>query len=192
MAQPALGVQIKTEMRCKICTSEHRSEIEDILAIRSAGGTLPDGTRPTEEWIFSVAEERWGFKLNRNNIGTHFRKHFKAGDPAAMESVAVDVRTKLEGLIRDAGIPHIAAEVFLEGLVGIGYQKMLADPSSVTIDQALKAVAELTKRKHEETTANLMVALGQSVQTAIGKIPDPDPLNVPPGEIEVVDVVEEA
>lgn len=194
---PKYGVQVRTEPRCKICQSPHRAEIEDILYLRSSGQLMESGIRPTTEWITQNAEALWGFKLNSNNLGTHFKGHFRPGTPDAQALAQRDTRTAVGQQIADTGIERVSPEQFLESVIGIGMMTVRNDPTRVTVDHALKAVAELTKRKHDETTAKLMLALAGATGDAIGataaaieRIPTPDGAS-PSDEVVEAEVVED-
>lgn len=186
-----LGRALKTEPKCKICSSPHRGEIEDLLAIRSDGASiqLEDGTerRVTEEYIFGIAQERWGFRLNRNNIGTHFSKHFQKGNPAVLKQAHSDAAEELIERIKRGEIPKKTPEELLDLIIGLAFEKAAFDPRSVTLDHGLKAVAEKTKRKQNDAQDELLAALGRSIEKSVDRIPLPEPRPVdgtPPPEIE--------
>lgn len=160
-----LGLQVRTEKLCKICNSPFRGEIEDLLVLRQRGETMTDGVRPTEAWFLANSEGRWGMKLNKANIHTHFSKHFKVGNVTELaKSQRMDLNTRLQKMLQEEGIDAVAPETFLETVVSIAHQRVMADPAAVTVDQGMKAVAELTKRKHDEQTATLMTGLVGAVQ----------------------------
>ena len=191
MAAPKYGRQIKTEPKCKICCSSHRAEIEDYLAIRSDGGsiTLDDGSeqRVTEDFIFRIAPERWGFHLNRNNIGTHFKKHFQKGDPKRLEQTQKEAVDELVEKLQSGELAKRSTEEFLDLLITLGFERASFDPKAVTLDHALKAVAEKTKRKQNDAQEELLMTLGRSVEASVKRIPLPEPPVVdgtPPVEIE--------
>lgn len=197
---PKYGQQIRTEPSCKICQNPHRAEIEDILALRSMGKLMDNGIKPTEAWIRANAEALWGMKLYPGNMATHLKKHFRPGDVQTEEIARKDTRTEMRDLLEEHGIPRVTADQLLEAIVGITYQKLLIDPSMVTVDQGLKAIAELTKRKHDDATADLMRLLGEAQARALGqagstldkaieRIPHPNG-SEPPDEIEA-EVVED-
>jgi hypothetical protein len=173
--------------------SPHRGEIEDLLVLRQRGETMKDGTRPTEKWFLETSGARWGMPLNKANIHTHFSKHFKPGNPLdAKKSEVQDARTKIETLIREKGLEIVPPEQFLELIVSVAHKRALADPASITVDQGMKAVAELTKRKHDEQTASLMAGLVGAVQTvAQGVTQRPEPEVLVVSEAEVVESGEE-
>lgn len=185
-----LGVAIQSHPACKICGSPHRGEIEDLLALRNRKACLPDGTRVTENYIFGIAQERWGFKLNGPNITSHFRKHFKMGDPEALALAERDGKVELQKRVRGGEVDKVAPEEYLETIVGIAHAKAMADPNSVTIDHGLKAVAELTKRKVDESRDRLMHTLGGAVAAAVSKIPDPPAKPIADVEAEAVEAVD--
>jgi hypothetical protein len=149
------GTAIKTEPRCKICRSPWRGEIEDLLAIYSERGSLDDGTRVTGDWLKSVAPERWEMKLNDPNIQSHLQRHFQVGRPEN-SALQRDARMALQEKSQAGDIEKVAVDDFLEDIIGIGREKARLDPNSVTIDHALKAAAELTKRKADDSRQRLM------------------------------------
>lgn len=149
------GTAIKTETRCKICSSPWRGEIEDLLAIYSERGSLDDGTRVTGDYLKTIAPERWGMKLNDPNIQSHLQRHFQVGrkENSALQQ---DARMALQERSQAGEIEKVAVDDFLEDIIGIGREKARLDPNSVTIDHALKAAAELTKRKADDSRQRLM------------------------------------
>lgn len=188
-AAPRFGVQVKTVDRCKICQSQHRAEIEDTVILGRRGELLDNGIRPTQKWMFENAERLWGITLNSANIHAHFKKdgHFLEGDPAQLAQASRDVSTEMAQLIQGQGIDAVSVEKFLETVIALGYQRLLLDPGKVTVEHALKAVAELTKRKHDETTAKLMQVLAAGTEQALRRIGAPEP--EPVIEAEVVEEV---
>ena len=186
-----LGIQVKTEPKCKICSNVNRGEIEDTLVIRARGETLADGVRPTLKWFSEYAPKKWGITINDYNIHTHMSKHFKIGSAIEVNASSKQVVTKkMEALLAAGDIEGVAPEVFLETVVAIAHAKVLADPSSVTLDQGMKAVAELTKRRHDEQTANLMQGLVGAVQKSVlaGR---PEPETIVVESVEEIDAPEE-
>lgn len=187
MAAPRFGAQVKTAERCKICQCAHRSEIEDTIVIGRRGELLDSGIRPTQKWIQENAERLWGLTINASNIHAHFKKggHFVEGDPSELAQAQRDVATEMAALVTSGDVELVPVEKFLETVVALGYQRVLLDPSKVSVQDALKAVAELTKRKHDETTAKLMAALGAATEQALRHIPPPAPAE-PVIEAEIV------
>lgn len=162
------GVAVLTNVQCKICTSPHRGEIEDVLVMQKLKETLPDGTRPTENWIVDNSKQLWGMQLNRSNIYAHYTKHFRMGSPEEMERrTQGEVTQSLRELIDEHGleaVQNVLPDVFLETVVGLGYENLKRNPT-VTVDQAIKAVDALTRRKHDEAQATLL----SQVAAAVGK-----------------------
>lgn len=161
------GVAIKTEPRCKICKSPWRGEIEDLLALQQQRGSLDDGTRVTLEYIQSVAEERWGMRLNDMNVRSHLKAHFATGDVAA-GVVQQDARGQLQAKSQAGEIARVSVDDYLEGIVDIAAAKARLDPNSVTIDHGLKAAAELTKRKADDARERLMTQVIAGRSKALG------------------------
>ena len=161
------GVAIKTEPRCKICKSPWRGEIEDLLAIQQQRGSLDDGTRVTLEYIRSIAEERWGMRLNDPNLQSHLSRHFATGD-VATGVVQQDARMMLQEKSQSGEIEKVAVDDLLEEIVSIGAAKARLDPNSVTLDHALKAAAELTKRKADDSRQRLMEQVIAGRSRALG------------------------
>lgn len=191
---PTRGVIIKTEPRCKICTSPHRGEIEDLIALQQRRGSLDDGTRVTMDYIKALAPERWGFRLNDPNLTTHGTKHFKAGDPQVLANRHEDAKLQLQEQARRGEIDRVAADDYLEQVIGIAAAKIKADPNSVTVDHGLKAVAELTKRKSDDAQQRQFELAGLGLARALGvadkladKIATPAPAALEPENAEVVE-----
>ena len=169
---------MKTEPRCKICTSPYRGEIEDFIALQAHGGTLDDGTRVSIEWIKRQAQEWWGFKLNDPNIQRHRDKHFRIGDPGQLTTVE-DSRQQLQRKSRAGELERHGVDDFLESIVTIAANKASIDPERVTIDHGLKAAAELTKRRQDDAIERQMMQAGAGLAAALGvaskladKLPD--------------------
>lgn len=199
MPAPRFGRQIKTEPLCKICSSPKRAEIEDLLALRSKKQSiLVDGveTRVTETYIFSIAVQEFGFRLNSANITSHFKKHFQMGDPVSLEASKKERVEQLRERIESGEMERKTPEEFLDLLITLGFEKAELDPNSVTLDHALKAVAEKTKRKIDEGRDTLLQSLGRAVEASVERIPLPAPApavdGTPPGEIEAEAVEVEA
>lgn len=185
-----LGVAVKTETRCKICKSPHRGEIEDLLALRSDGKSLtqPDGTeqRVTEDYIFSIAQERWGFKLNRPNISGHFSKHFQKGDPSALAASGQAQQAELARRIKNGEVDHKTPDEVLDLIIDLGAERIALNPDSITNDHLLKAIAEKTKRKTDESRDKMLEVVGASIAVAdkaLDTVPKPPP---PIVDVEVV------
>lgn len=187
-----LGKQLKTEPRCKICTSPYRGEIEDLLAIQSRRGALDDGTRVTQEYIFSLAQDRWGFQLNAANLSSHGTKHFIPGDPQVLAVTQEDAKLDLVERMRRGEIEKVPVDDALELIVGIGVAKIKADPNSVTVDHVLKASGELTKRRQDDALERQMVMAGAGLarffgvaEAAVTKMANPE------GDVVDAEVVHE-
>ncbi len=182
---PKYGTQMRTEPKCKICQNPHRAEIEDILYLRSAGLLMENGLRPTGDWITANSEKLWGVRLTNENYTTHFKKHFAVGAPSQDLVQQRDVHTELRKMLDEHGIEAIAPDDFLQLVVSLGAHRIKLDPTKVTVDQALKAVDSLTRRKHDDAAAKLMQTLAESTGAAIRKIPDPPA--TPPDDSEIVE-----
>lgn len=170
---PKYGSQIRTEPKCKICQNGHRAEIEDILYLRSAGLLMESGVRPTADWIKRNSESLWGVRLTDENIQVHFKKHFAIGAPSTELVEQRDVHTQLREMLDREGIEAVTPDEFLQAVVAIGAHRIKLDPTKVTVDQALKAVDSLTRRKHDDAAAKLMQTLAAATGAAISKIPNP-------------------
>ena len=190
MSAPRFGRQVKTVDRCKICGCAHRAEIEDMIVIGRRGELLDNGIKPTQKWIQENAERLWGITVNASNIHAHFKAdggHFVEGDPAELEQQQRDLATEMVHLVQSGDVEMVSIEKFCETVIALGYQRVLLDPSKVTIQDALKAAAELTKRKHDETTAKLMQALAAGTEAALRRIEPPKP----PDQIVDAEIVQE-
>lgn len=142
---------------------------------------MDNGVRPTEDWIRSNSEALWGVRLTGENITVHFKKHFAvhANGTQSTEMVNVHdtqaVHRQLREMLDAEGIESVSPEEFLQAVVAIGAHRIKLDPTKVTVDQALKAVDALTRRKHDESAAKLMQVLAESTGKALNKIPDAAP-----------------
>ena len=159
---PKYGVQLKSQWNCKICQSEKRIDIEDVLVIREHRNLMPDGSRPTMAWIINNSERLFGVQLNEDNVKSHLKRHFSFTGRGAVAEVRKSNDVELIRGGFDEAVT-VAPDDFLTQVVAAGAQKVKVSPEAVTIDHALKAVAELTKRKTSDRDALLMGALVEAL-----------------------------
>ena len=182
---PTRGVQIKTEPRCKICSSPHRAEIEDLLCIRSDRATAwVEGKeqKVTAELLEEMAPRKWGITLNRVNMKRHLANHFRKGSPADMAGIKFEGGGEVARQMNAGELVHVAADEALDEVIDIGMALIREKPEKVTVDHLLKAIGEKTKRKSDESRDKLLEGLGAAIAASAGatkavaeKLPDPSP-----------------
>ena len=168
--ESTLGVAVQTQPRCKICSSRHRGDIEDFLVMRHRG-TLYEGTAMTWDRFYAGSQEWWGFKLNKMNVKRHWDSHFKMG--GGVEKKQAEAKQALVDRSLAGDVERVAVDDYLERVVDLAAMRAKLDPGSVTIDQGLKAAAELTKRKADDSRLRLMeqVIAGRSAGLGLSNTP---------------------
>lgn len=123
---------VGNEGHCKIC-----AHVEAPRFIRGAreGGKSGEGWNATEAMEAGAA---FGLKFSRQTWYEH-QKHVRAG-----ETAVVPVKS---AALTASDIKRTSNEDFLGTIRDIGMQKALANPESVTVDQALKAVQIMEGKK---------------------------------------------
>jgi hypothetical protein len=183
---------LKHEPMCKLCRHPRRTEIDQLIELR-ANRTRDPETGKLAYTMPVVIEKlaEWGVdNPNEDNVKNHWRKHcemIKDG-AAAAHGVAVVANTDdmLAILDKSDGTVDGYLRSVIELNAGAIRAKILrGEAPGVTVDHALKAVAELTKRSHNEAQHNLMEALAGGIAHAIdGK---KDPKQIPSGDYEIID-----
>lgn len=170
---PRRSKSLQGHPACKICNSEFREEIEELIAFGQLKLELTDPTqRPTMKWLQENAPAMWGMPLYPNTLTGHKKRHMQILKGTEVELVNIDAaRTVLDKLERGEIMPATADE-YLGMVVTLGMEKLKANPGAISHDQVLKAIAELTKRKHDDHTADLMRLLGESQARALDKAMD--------------------
>lgn len=182
-------VILDTQLRCKICASAKRREIDALIGQWKAKAVskqaLLDGMRelkidnPTLDNV-------------KGHVGTAANpKHVKYADEAELEAEKAEIEntiTELESGKIDMADPDEVLRVQLTAYYRSLLAKMAAgEDVHLTHDHAIKVVGEMTKRKHNEAQNELLGALtggiGQVFQKALG----PATPELPAGEPQIVE-----
>lgn len=158
-------VASRTVATCKICKSPHRQTVDALLERRS---NREKGVN--EEYVKAQMLELGFVNPTTENLKTHWRKHCEVISDQQEEERG---RVLDEALRRFAEGERISDDELLELIKFCGYYDLAkrveaGEMTGVTIDQALKAVAEKTKRRHNEEAANLMRGVGGAIAAAFG------------------------
>jgi len=168
-------VPIKTELRCKICKSDFRTEIDTLLEQRSNRESDADGNRVNLQY---VQEKMTYFGVENptlDNINAHWKKHCEVGSAEAVVSAQSAQLDALETLL--AGGEHANLDEALRTIVTLGVagfrEKVAKGMNPITVDHVLKAAAELTRRSHNEAQHDLLTSLIGGIGQALtpGKTP---------------------
>ncbi len=143
----ARSLQSKPPARCKVCDSEHAPQIAKRLKAGQAVGTIVT-------WLATV-----DFTVDRKTMYTHRDKHvFKVPEKAV-----VPVSTEPDA--------EWNSEAFLDSVIQFGHKNMVADPSTVTVQQALMAQKIKDARGQHDAQINLeltkLILAGSRPQKAL-------------------------
>lgn len=160
---------LKSEPKCKICSSPHRVELDDLLEIRSKRGDL-DGQRVNEAF---VVEKMIGFGIpnpNSDNIRVHWRKHCRVIEDEVVEQAQAALVVRLQEMQENGVEVDINKDLDLMWAIGMTeLQERIArgDRSGISPEMLLKIAAEKTRRSHNETQDKLMGVLAGGIAHAI-------------------------
>ena len=162
MSQGSLvAIAIATGPRCKLCQNSHRSEIDDLLALRS------QRLAKTPDILAQLAE--WGVpNPNEENLKQHFKNHVKLVESAEAEAQAQDVDELFERELGEGWRSRpVDKDKFLDLLRTLAVLELhrrakAGKDLGVTVDHALKATGESTKRKSDEKADDLLASLVDS------------------------------
>lgn len=163
--------QVKTEKRCKLCQSSHRSGIDALLELRSQGLDGADGKRVTEAVVIAACVE-WGvLNPTKDNLTAHWRRHCERID----EEIAVKIDEAVEASLAklDSGT-SVDPDYALDRVITVAMAEMeeriaQGQRSGVTVDMALKAIEAKTRRGHAESQSELLRALGGGIEDVFKK-----------------------
>jgi hypothetical protein len=158
-----VAIAIKTGPKCKICQNSHRPEIDELLALRSQrlGPGTPAILAQCAEWGVPSPKEE--------NLKTHLRNHVQLVDAGEAEAQAQDID---ELFNRELGpgwqARPIDKDKYLDLLRTLSalelYRRAKAGKElGVTVDHALKATGESTKRKSDEKDEGFLASLAAGI-----------------------------
>lgn len=188
-------LQTKTVASCKICSSDHRAEIEALLELRSLRKLDADGKRVNAEYIYAAMRE-WGIENpNLENLKTHWRKHCEIVSNEEAEQVEQALSELNAGMLElidgaDGTVDGDLLTIFKLGMKRIRGRVLRGEDPGVSVDQAMKAAAELTKRSHNEAQRGLLEALGGGIMVALSQ--PHSPRQIEGAEVVEGEAVEEA
>lgn len=184
---------------CKLCKHPKRPEIDALLELRSKHTRGPDGklTHTIDVVLRTLGE--WGVENpTLDNIKNHWRKHCEVVEGTAAEEHASQLEGANAEMLEILDAADDSVDGYLRSLIGVSKHRLRRrllrneDPG-VTVDHALKASAELTKRSHNEAQHELMTALAGGIALAVTGHRPPVAIDAPPdpdiieGEFEVVE-----
>lgn len=180
-------------LRCKLCASEHREKINDLIAAQRSGDI-------TREALFEQMEALGIKNPNLGNVKAHLGTSKKPGHirliPAAEKAVQDAAAQEVYEEYKAGTLKPPSADEILD-LQLSQYERELwrkieaGESIGFTHDHALKAIAEKTKRKHNEAQQEILGALTGGIMKAFERS---DQRELPPGEDPPVvdaEVVEE-
>lgn len=176
-------IQIKTELRCKVCSSDFRKEIEDLLEKRSNREYDEQGNRINEQYVLEKCAEYGIRNPTIDNIKNHWRKHCETGSSKVIEAAATAQLDALEKVL--AGGEHANLDEALRTIVTLGVagfrEKVAKGMNPISVDHVLKAAAELTRRSHNEAQEDLLQSLIGGIGAALG--PGKNPKQIGDGTV---------
>jgi hypothetical protein len=159
---------IKTEIRCKLCKSSKRAEIDAILEKRSKGESDADGQRYNIEHVLKLLAELGIENPTPDNVKVHWRKHCELIDEQA--SVEIEKRHR-DTIDKFESGERVTADEVLDFIIFHGSADLKAKleetgKAGITVDQVLKAVDAKTRRKHDESANLLLQAAAGGISLA--------------------------
>jgi hypothetical protein len=160
--------QVKTERRCKLCQSTHRSEIDQLLLLRSQSGKLDDGTRVNGEYVITRCAELGIQNPTKENITGHWKNHCEVIDDEAAKAIDQAVDATLAKLQPGAVVDADAAldRIIAVGVAEIEERVAQGQRSGIGVDQVLKAIDSKTRRGASEAQSELLRELGGGIAAA--------------------------
>jgi hypothetical protein len=185
-------VILKNEPKCKICSSDFRTDIDDLLLLRSKRQHDADGNRVNEQYVL----EKCAFYGIRNptldNIRNHWKLHCSVESTEVIEAAAGAQLKALEEVM--AGGEHANLDEALRTIVSLGVagfkEKVAKGQNPITVDHVLKAAAELTRRSHNEAQEDLLSSLVGGIGAALSQAKAPK--QIAGAEVIIDAVLEEA
>ena len=192
--------QTATEVRCRICSSTARAEVERLLGC--LGDTDPVLGKITLAGIAALFEKMDGRQISTSALKRHRSLHASKIDAEAEESAepAWMEDDDLQALIAEIGEMAAQPRVSPAALLNLQQRLYLLDlrrklargeKVAVTADAAARASALLVKGERDAAEGDLLGILGQAIGSVFsrpGAIRDAEPA----GELVAGEAVEEA
>jgi hypothetical protein len=179
-------VPIKTELRCKICKSDFRTEIDALIESRSNRERDKDGNTINLQYVLEKMGEYGISNPTLDNVNAHWKNHCQVGTAEAVTAAQSAQLDELEKLL--AGGEHANLDEALRTIVSLGVagfrEKVAKGMNPITVDHVLKAAAELTRRSHNEAQEDLLHSLIGGIGEALAS---PKPMKQIEGA-EIIDV----
>lgn len=171
-----IAVATETAPRCKLCQNAHRTEIDELIALRS------QRLKKTPEILVQLAE--WGVENpTADNLKMHLKNHVELVTPEEYSQRADDVDEVFTQILGDGWqnrvpTPDEANELVRALAVRDLYRKAKEGKGvGLTADHLLKSVAEATKRKSDERVGGLL-------GTLVGALTERQQRQLPPVVVE--------
>jgi len=159
---------VKTEPKCKICTSPAREEIDLVIERRSnreAGINL--------DYVLKFMEGCGLPNPVADNVTNHWKKHCvktnSEGVAKAQEVAAVALSAIAAGKGDPLRVDDVLDRTIAIGMAEIEARLAAGKASGISPDIILRAVQEKTRRAHNETQSDLLAALGGGIAAALGQ-----------------------
>lgn len=184
---------IKTEPKCKLCRSPHRADIDALIERRSNRESDEAGNRINLEYVCARLSE-WGIvNPNEENIKNHWRKHCEVvsgTEKEEFEAALSELNQEMLDVMdaSDGTIDGDLRVIFKLGMKRIRGRILRGEDPGVSVEHALKASAELTKRQDNEAKQELLAALTGGIVHALA--PAPTPKQIEGAEVIDVEAVE--
>lgn len=184
---------IKTEKRCKLCSHPNRPDIDVLLEKRSNGESDENGRRFNEEYVKEILSG-WGVENpTLDNLKNHWKKHCQVVSSEEAEEAAAELNDLSKEMLAvleesDGSLDGDLRAVFRIGIGRIKGRILRGEDPGVTLDHALKASAELTKRSHNEAQRELLGTLAGGLAAALA--PPVQPRQISGAEVIDVEAVE--
>lgn len=169
-------VETQSVQRCKLCSHESRTEIDQILLKRSLGEADDEG-RWNIERVLKALGELGVTNPTKENVTIHWRKHCEAVSEEvvqereeAKEAVAARSMAMADEALGVGWRERVLSPDEYLILVRIAAQHDLAlrmasgERTGATIDHGLKSVGEVTKRKSSEALDDVRKGIGAAVE----------------------------
>lgn len=186
-----------TELRCKLCASEHRAQIDALLERRSKRERDEEGNAINLDYVL-VELARLGVENpNADNVKNHWKKHCEYVSEAEVaeqqEAVEGMVEKMNSGELEFADADAALDWIITQGVTEAEAKLRLGGKVGITIDQVLKAIDSKTRRKQNEAQGELLRGLGGALGAWAGKTLDAgaQPRAIDAGVVEGEVVAEE-
>ena len=184
----------KTVASCKLCKHPRRSEIDELLLLRSQKARDPVTKKLTH--TADILRERLASEFGvenptLENLAMHWKKHCEVVSDAEVADVtaALDEHNAELLAIIDASDGTVDANlrvIHKLSMARIRGRVLRGEDPGVSVDQGLKAVGELTKRQDNEAKNELLTALTGGIVDSIAA--GRQPKQIEAGEVEIIDV----